>query len=416
MRTIREIHENELDEFMRITTEAFPGMKVVTMEEQSRLMERLRKVRQEPVVHFFGVWEDDQMVGVMRFYDFTMKLHNTRTLVGGTGGVAVDLRHKKEHIAAEIIHFFIDYYQEKGTCLVALYPFRPDFYRQMGFGYGTKMNRYSFPAKVLPDGGRKRYVDYLGSEDKQAVHDCYDRFLERTNGLIELPPHVLEGLFSDPSLRIVGYKDNGRLRGYLVFRFEPLRADNFLLNDLHVRALVFDDPEALGGLLAFLRTQADQVNRVIYETQDEMFFHLLSDPRNGTDNLLAGLWHEVNTQGMGIMYRVIDIPRLFEILNERDFGGVDCRLRVDLIDSFRPEIAGSYRVSFVGGQATVVSNGAVDCTISLDIATFSSLAVGAIDFTALHNYGLATISDPAYIPVINRLFHTDSRPLCMTSF
>lgn len=416
MRTIREVHESELSEFMRVTTEAFPGMKVVTPEEKDRLMERLQKVRQEPIVHFFGVWEGRDMVGVMRFYDFTMKLHNTRALVGGTGGVAVDLRHKKEHIAAEIINFFIDYYLEKGACLVALYPFRPDFYRQMGFGYGVKMNRYCFPAQALPPGGMKTNVDFLGMEDKQEVHDCYDRFLERTNGLIELPPHVLESLFTDPSLRIIGYRDNGRLRGYLIFRFEPLRDDNFLLNDLYVRALVYDDVEALGGLLAFLRTQADQVNRIIYETQEEMFFHLLSDPRNGTGNLLAGLWHETNTQGMGIMYRVIDVRRYFEMLRDRDFGGVTCRLRIDLADSFRPDNAGSYHLQFTEGRAEVVAKGETDCAIALDVSSFSSLAVGAVDFSTLHGYGLATISDTVYVPLVNRLFKADARPFCMTSF
>lgn len=416
MRTIREVHESELGEFMRITTEAFPGMKVVTPEEQDRLLERLKKVRQEPIVHFFAVWEDQQMVGVMRFYDFTMKLHQTRTLVGGIGGVAVDLRHKKEHVAAEIVHFFIDYYQEKGACLTALYPFRPDFYRQMGYGYGVKMNRYHFTAQALPAGGMKHNVDYLGMADKQAVHDCYDRFLDRTNGLIELPPHVLEGLFTDPALRIIGYKDNGRLRGYLIFRFEPLREDNFLLNDLVIRAMVYDDAEALGGLLAFLRSQADQVNRITYETQDEMFFHLLSDPRNGTGNLLAGLWHETNTQGMGIMYRVIDVARYFNVLKERDFGGVDCRLGIDLTDSFRPENAGRYTLQFTHGRASLVPEGEVDCAISLDVSAFSSLAVGAIDFVDLHAYGLAAISDPAYVPVVNRLFHAAKRPFCMTSF
>lgn len=416
MRTIREVHESELEEFMRITIEAFPGMKIGTADERERLLERLRKVMREPIVHFFGVWEDSQMVGVMRFYDFTMKLHNTRTLVGGTGGVAVDLRHKKEHVAADIVQFFIDYYQEKGACLTALYPFRPDFYRRMGFGFGVKMNRYSFPAGVLPAGGTKGNVMYLGPEDKQALHDCYDRFLERTNGLIELPPHVLESLFTDPALRIIGYQANNRLQGYLIFRFEPQRDDNFLLNNLYVRALIYDNPEALAGLLAFLRSQADQVDRIIYETQDSMFFHLLNDPRNGTGNLLAGLWHETNTQGIGIMYRVIDVPRLFAVLENRDFAGVDIRLRIDLTDSFRPDVAGSYTVSVEKGRARLLSGGDVACAIALDVSAFSSLVVGAVDFAVLHAYGLATISDPAYMTVVDRLFHPILPPYCMTSF
>jgi hypothetical protein len=75
MRTIREVVEGELEEFLRITVEAFPGMNVVSQEDHDRMLERLRKVMNEPIVHFFGVWEHEKMVGVMRLYDFTMKVH-----------------------------------------------------------------------------------------------------------------------------------------------------------------------------------------------------------------------------------------------------------------------------------------------------------------------------------------------------
>lgn len=418
MRIIREIEENDLDEFMRITLEAFPGMRIAGPEERQGLHERLRKVMDEPIVHFLAVWEGDQMVGVMRFYDFTMKLHSTRTLVGGVGGVAVDLRHKKERVAADIVNHFIDFYRRKEACLTALYPFRPDFYRRMGYGYGLKMNRYRFKADSLPSGWSKEGIDFLTAQDKQAVHDCYDRFLERTNGLIELPPHVLEGLFSDPAIKIVGLRKNNQVAGYLVFRFETAKEDNFLLNHLYVRALIYDDVEALRPLIAFLRSQADQVDRIIYETQDDMFFHLLADPRNGSGNLLAGLWHETNSQGIGIMYRVIDVPRLFAILQDRNFGGVNCRVAIDLTDSFRPEIGGRYVLNVTRGDVELVSpeSGRVDCVVTMDISTFSSLAVGAIDFSRLVVYGLASVSDPACVAVIDRMFHTDQPPLCMTSF
>lgn len=148
MRAIREVREDELSELARITIEAFPGMKVESQEARDRMMERLVKVMKEPIVHFFGVYDDEEMVGVMRCYDFTMKLHGTRMLVGGLGGVAVDLRHKKEHVAADMVRYYLDFYRRKGAALTALYPFRPDFYRRMGFGYGVKMNRYSFiPAR-----------------------------------------------------------------------------------------------------------------------------------------------------------------------------------------------------------------------------------------------------------------------------
>lgn len=341
MRTIREIENSELNELARITIEAFPGMKVDSQEARERMLERLAQVMKEPIVKFFGVFDDDRMVGVMRCYDFTMKLHETRTLVGGVGGVAVDLRHKKKSVAADMIRYYLNLYREKNAALAALYPFRPDFYRRMGFGYGVKMNRYSFMPASLPTGGESAWVDYLTAADKMEVAACYDRYLERTNGLIEMPSHVLDALLADTSQHILGYRENGRLLGYLVFRFQTPPGENWLSNDIQLRTLIYNNPAALIALLGFLRKQADQVGRIIYETQDDTFHHVLHDPRDGSDKLLAGLWHETNTQGLGIMYRVIDVPRLFEVLGDHDFGRVSGRFRLNLSDTFCRRMAGA---------------------------------------------------------------------------
>ncbi|MCA9866291.1 MAG: GNAT family N-acetyltransferase [Anaerolineales bacterium] len=415
MRTIREIHEDELDELIRITVEAFPGMKVESRADRDRMRERLVKVMNEPIVHFFGVFEGAAMLGVMRCYDFTMKLRETRALVGGLGGVAVDLRHKKEHVAADMVRFYLDYYRQKGAALTALYPFRPDFYHRMGFGYGVKMNRYSFRPDALPAAGVGAVVDYLTADDRDDLAACYDRFLARTNGLIELSPHMLDALFDDTSARIVGYRQNGALRGYLVFRFEAAPGENWLTNNIQLRTLIYDDAAALLALLGFLRKQADQAGRIIYETQDETFHYLLDDPRDGSGNLLAGLWHQANTQGLGIMYRVIDAARLWAVLGDHDFGGVTLRMRLDLTDTFFPENAGSYLINVSEGRATLGS-GTADVELGMDIADFSSLVVGAVDFERLQAYGRVNLSDAGMANVVNRFFAAGRRPWCLTHF
>lgn len=416
MRIIREVREDELAEFGRITVEAFPGMKVDTPEAHERMLGRLAAMRTELIVHYLGVYEAERMVGVMRFYDFTMKVRGVRTLVGGVGGVAVDLRRKKSHVAADMIRYFLDYYRQKGAGLVALYPFRPDFYHRMGFGHGVKMNRYSFRPDALPDAGRGVAVDFLGQADREEIAACYERYMERTNGLIAMPPYLLDALLNDTAGRIVGYREDGRLRGYAVFRFEPAPGDNWLANNILLRALIYDDTAALMALLGFLRKQSDQVDRIIYDTQDETFHYLLSDPRDGSNKLLAGLWHQTNTQGIGIMYRVVDVAALFGVLREHDFGGVNVRVRFNLTDTFLPENGVSHLVVFNDGRAAVVGKGAADVEVTLDVADFSSLVVGAVDFRRLHEYGRVAVSDLAYVPILNRLFYTDQRPWCLTHF
>lgn len=417
MREIREVTEEELPEFLRITSQAFPGMRVVTADDHLRMQERLRRIMDEPIVHFLALFQEGEMVGVMRAYDFTMKLRSVRTLVGGLGGVAVDLRHKREHVAYDMVQYFHKMYRAKGACLTALYPFRPDFYRRMGYGFGTRMNRFVLDPTTLPGNGRKDKIDYLHASDKDALHACYDRLVERTNGLIELPPHVLDGLFSDAATLIVGCRSGDELTGYLLGRLVPTRDDNFLANDLEIRALVYDDPDTMGQLLAFVRSQADQVGRVVWETQDEMVPFLSSDPRNGSGNLLAGLWHETNTQGTGIMYRVLDVGRVFDVLAGHDFGGVSCRLAIDIEDTFLPANAGRTVVYFDNGQAQVKDPAdPVDVTLSLEAGNFASLVTGSISLRQLLDYGLARLSEPAYAARVRRLFFTEQKPWCMTHF
>ena len=194
MRTIRELDEDELGELMRITEQAFPGMKVGGTAEREAILERLRRVQQGGFSHFYGVFEAAQMVGVMRNYDFTMKLHETRTLVGGVGGVAVDLRHKKERVAADMIAHFLRVYVDKGAALTALYPFRPDFYRRMGFGYGVKLNRYSFPPDALPTGRPRARVEYLTAADSEETFEVEEREDDAQSGsflLVRMPRALL---------------------------------------------------------------------------------------------------------------------------------------------------------------------------------------------------------------------------------
>lgn len=416
MRTIQELTGAQLARYVDITANAYPGIKIVTAEEKERTRQRTAAMAADPGVRLYGLFEEGEMLGVMRCHDFTMQLFETRALVGGLGGVAVDLLHKKEKVARDMVHFFLRDYRARGACLTALYPFRPDFYRQMGFGYGTKLTQYSITPDSLPRGAAKGNVRFLAAADRPALLACYDRVMTRTHGLMAKQDSAVDGLFQSAAARIAGCWEDGELRGYLVFTFRPTRDDNFLAHDLLVRELIYETPAALAALLTFLHTQADQVARIQFQTQDESFYFLLRDPRNGTGNILPSVWHESNVQGVGLMYRVIDVPRLFEVLGGHDFGGQSCRLRVELADSFLPENAGVYGVGVENGRFHPVDAATADVSIALDVAEFSALVTGVVGFRQLVEYGLAAISDAQWLDVVHRLFHAAQPPRCLTSF
>ncbi|MCA9974137.1 MAG: GNAT family N-acetyltransferase [Anaerolineales bacterium] len=415
MRQIRELKSSDNEMMMTIMANAYPGISLVTEADRDRFLQRIEQMMAEPSVKNWGLFVDDALLGMMRLFDFMMTLHETPVLVGGVGSVAVDLAHKKQKVARDMILFFLRHYREKGAALTALYPFRPDFYRQMGFGHGTKMNQYRVNPADLPQGSRHN-VRVLDGSHRQELADCYRRIMQASNGIMAQFDYELESIFTSQNMQRYGYWADGQLRGYLLFTFDPIPNGNFLRNNIAVRTLMYEDAEALRGLLGFLRVQADQIEKVVINTQEEAFHLLLHDPRNGSQNLIPSGYHETNTQGVGIMYRVIDVPRLFDLLANHNFGSQTVTVQLDLTDSFWPMCAGSWVLVAENGRITLNPSATPNVAIKLDIAEFSSLITGATTFRQLLAYGLAEISDTTYADAVHTLFYTPSKPVCHTAF
>ena len=411
----RALAPEDFDAAAYIFGDAYPGIKISSEEDRKRFSERALKLHQEePTVCFHGLFRDGELQGIMCFYDFSANFLQARILVGGVGQVAVALPHKKEHVAKHMMRYFLRHYRDRAAPLTALYPFRPDFYREMGFGYGTKMNQYRVEPSALPQGPSKAHVRYLTEADRDGLVACYDRFMDRTHGMMAKSEPEIRRIFANPQHRIVGYEKDAVIQGYLVFSFET--GDTFILNDIEVKELVYENPGALSELMTFLHSQADQIRHVIINTQDDYFHYLPIDPRNDTQRLIPDVYHETNAQGVGLMYRVIDVPGIFDALREHDFGGQSCTLELDIVDSFLPENAGCTLLRFQGGRVRRIQDGEHDTSLRLDIAEFSSLLAGSVDLYTLHRYGLAEVSDPAYIRTLNTIFAVEQKPICTTPF
>jgi predicted acetyltransferase len=412
---IRKLSAGEFTPLADMLANAFPGMHVSTAEERVRLSQRLFDTDQtDRTSTWYGLFRNGAMHGGMRLLDFNMNFAGIMVPAGGVGAVAVDLLHKKERVAKEMMDFFLRHYRARGACFALLYPFRPDFYKQMGFGHGTKKNRYIIGPAALPSGSSKAHIKFLNAPDRQAILDCYTRFTRRTHGMIDRSDAEHNTFMQTSGLHIVGYRVGETVRGYLAFTFEI--GENFVTNDLHVRELVYEDREALSELLTFLHTQADQIRHIIFDTQGDEFHLLLNDPRNGSLTFIPHVFHESNVQAVGLMYRVIDVPSVFRTLQGHNFGRQSCAVRFDITDTFLPENSGSVLVCFEEGEPAVKNDGQPDVTVQIGIAEFSSLIMGTARFSNLYHYNLAEISDRMYLDKLDRLFAQRSKPVCTTRF
>ena len=147
-----------------------------------------------------------------------------------------------------MMEHFLRHYRERGAPLVLLYPFRPDFYRQMGFGYGTKINRYRVEPAALPRGPSKARVRNLGEGDRQAVLDCYTRVVDRTHGMIEKSEAELKRLLTRSGFQVVGCEIDGQIRGYFDFAFRHGELAHFLPRWCYSDKIAYADALLKNGL------------------------------------------------------------------------------------------------------------------------------------------------------------------------
>jgi len=418
MRNIRELTEEDFDQYVQIIQSAFPGTQYELPESGAGLRERFALAqKQDTSTEYYGLFDDETMLGSMRLHHYTMNVYSQLLPVGGVGLVAVDFMRKKEKVGRDMLSFFLHYFRDRGVSIVLLNPFRVDFYKQMGFGVGTKVYQYRVHPSQIQNKGIKKHITRVTKRDQKLVLDCYQRCVERQHGMIAKTEMEARFMFADPDYHIVAYKKDGKIEGYLVFAFNRLNPeDNFSASDLIVKEWFYETPEALSELCSFLSSQADQIHRVIINTQEEDFYHILADPSNGYDSLLPGSNIQMYTAGVGTMYRVIHVAKLFADLSNHNFGGKTMTVDIRVQDKFLPENQESTLVHFQAGRASVGTEGTPDVIIELDISDFSSLIIGSISFQKLLDYSLVKVSDPAFGKELDQLFHVAQKPICTTSF
>lgn len=417
MNGVHLLHREHLSEFVSIAGNAYPALNMTTSENRQRWEERLLQRMEEESINLYGYFRDGQLLGGMIHYDYVMNFRSVEIPVGGVGMVAVDFLHKKEKIAKELITYFVQHYRERNYPLTALYAFRPDFYKQMGFCFGTKNNQYRARPATLPNSGSKKHLVYLNKQDQEAILHCNDRYVASTHGMFKKTNLDIRNMMDNPENRFVGYVKDGQLQGYMVFAFKSENENNFVLNNMIVKEMIYDSPEALSEFCTFLHSQADQINRIVFTTQDENLHHLFNDPRDGVEEMIPHVSHQTNVAATGIMFRLVNHKALWSALASADFGGVTCKLRLNIRDRFLPENAESMVIHFENGCPVLVDNtDDYELEVTADVTDFTALLMGIVPFSWFARNGLIQISNPSYTSTITRLFLTDEKPICATMF
>ena len=411
-----DIDDPRFDAFLQVAGRAYITSELHTPEGRERFRAELRAEGPVPETAFYVAQAGGEVVGGMRLYDFVMRVRSNECPVGGLGFLCVDLPYKKRGYARAMVRDFLDRYRERGAVMAALYPFRPDFYRALGFGYGRKLDVYRFSPLDLPDDSQPHVYRLLRPGDEQQLIACYDRTFARSNGLMRKYPSTVKRHLASRLFTIAGYIRDGELAGYVMYSTAQREPDNFNLNELTVEELIYDDTGALRALLSFLRRQGDQFSTIEFNTQLDGLEWMLRDPRSQSRGVAyRPAWHECNTQALGIMYRSLGNTALLERCSGRDFGIGECTVAFEVADAIVPTNAGTTTVRFAGGWAEV-TDAHPDVTVQLDVAEYSSLIMGAARLRTLVTYGGVRVSEYAWLDTVDAVLATAEPPRSTTWF
>ena len=400
----------------RLFADAYPIMELKTADELARFAERGQKnVGGAPGVSDVIAERGGTLVGAMRLYDYVMNVRGTDALTGGVGGVAVSPAHKRQGIARALLTWYLNHYRARNAPFAILHPFRLDFYRAIGFGYGTPVHRFRFAPATLRDDGARGTARLLDENDTDALIACYERVRVRTHGLIAKHRIPTERLLADAALRYVGVEDGGILRAFMQTSATAGGERMRNTDELSVRDLTYEDEASLAALLGYLRSQRDQFARVVVESQDPAFYLASADPRDGSDLAVAPpATHRVAETGLGVMYRILDAPAALATLPA---AAAPFTLRIDVDDAFLPETAGRWTFRFDSQARPRPDDRArPDAALSIGIADLSSVVLGSLRLRDVVAHRLATLEPADALASVDAAFRSETPPQCTTRF
>ena len=416
MREIRLLSEEHIDAYADIAFNAYPSFKNFTKEA----MDEYKKVatdilNNDPMVTFYGMFENHKLIAVMRLFDFQMNCFGKIITVSGLGFLGVHLMHKKEKVAKAMVEFYEEHYRSRKIPFGLLLPFRPDFYKNMGYGLGTKMNQYRLEASRLPAYYGESDLRYIKEEQLPKLLECHTRVVNKTHGMMIKFGDEIRDLYGDEYNRVVGnYDKNGNINGYLVYKFQNGKAGNYTINNIYVKELIYENTEILKLLLGFLRKQEDQVNLIIFNTEDENFAYLFDNPLNDSLNYIPYGYLETNTQAIGVMYKIFDVRKAFQECAHRKYNNANLGVRFLIKDAFSKEKE-EVIVRFENGVAKLDSKEYI-VTIKINIAEFSSLFLGSVSIKGLFNLGILELDNEEFIDELDKAFYCSEKPVCYTDF
>ncbi|HEX6065345.1 MAG TPA: GNAT family N-acetyltransferase [Longimicrobiales bacterium] len=351
---------------------AFPGER--TVEDRIRSLEDGKPYGGIEIT--FAAELRGKLVGAFRAYKMAESINGTLMPMMGLASVAVSPDARRRGVGKLMCRYALAHARERGDFVSVLYPFRPDFYRSLGWGLAGELHSFRFRPEALPLDDNSLNVRMATPADDDGIASCYDRVARAGNGPILRSPYAWKAMMSDASTHAIVFEQGG-IKGYAVMTYG--KGSSRENRPLHIREIVTESHEAYCGLLGWLSEQRDLWREIRYDARvTEHFAFRLSEPRPPGERHARTLWDPVARVIRGPMFRIVNVQ---EALARRSYDPeLSMVMRLTLFDSEVDENRGECRVVFEKGRAEVGpwTNSKADVEMSTSMTSLSQMFVGEI--------------------------------------
>lgn len=387
--TLRPARRDEIREIAELWTHAFPGGRTVIQRMQD--LEEGGSYGGLEATFVAGV--GPELVGALKMYDMRLYAGGAALPMMGLAAVAIAPSARRRGYGRAMCRQGLAIARERGDVVSALYPFRPDFYRSLGWGTVGQLHSYTFPPEALHPVDEALPVRLARPEDQPALTACYDRVARRSNGMLQRSERAWRQHLDAPATHVY-LCARGDVTGFLRVRYGNARAAD--VRPLTVLELIAEDHEAYTSLLAWLSRQRELWRRIRYDAlPEEQFTHRLTDPRVPGFRPARRLWAPVARVIRGPMLRVLDVQRA---LAERRTWGEAPPFSLELCVR-DPELPANQQPLVLEHEAGAVHARAgartADLTVRTDAATFAQVYAGELSITEAGRLGFAELRGDA---------------------
>jgi len=325
----------------------------------------------------------------------------------GLAAVAVAPGARRRGLGRRICREALRVGRERGDVVSVLFPFRPAFYRKLGWGSVGELRSHLFPPEALAEDAGAAAVRPPNAADRAGLMECYERVAARSNGPIRRTPAIWAHHLGRPNTHAFVYERDG-VRGYLIASMGRGRAPD--LRVLRILELVAEDDAAYRALLGWISWQRDQWRMVHYDARpDEDFAERLDDPRPPRFRYTRELWFPTGRILAGPMLRVLDVEAALAARPRWGNGALALTVEIEVEDAELPENRGPWHITLEGDAARVrrARGARPDARLATDASTFAQIYAGELSPGRARRLGRAVIDGD--VATLDRLFHVEPR-------